>query len=904
LARILNLLPGRRRRLETDFERELKYHLDRRIADLQLSGLSESEARRQAIHEFGSVDAVQEEVRETWTSRWLDHLNRDVRYALRTLMRNPSFAVTAVLSLALGIGANAAMFSLIDQILLRSLPVSEPERLVHLDWKGYAVATSWGSGNLMSYPLCRELNEQEQFFNGVFCRHPTTVNFSTGQQHEPVRAELVSGSFFSVLGLSPALGRLIDPSDDVRPGGHPVVVLSYNYWQNNLGGAQEVVGRKVLINNHPMTVIGIAPASFTSVDPLEVPVLWIPAMMTREAIPELGARLLDRRTVWMHVFARVQPGMTAEQAKSRIQPWFRSMLDADMRLESFPSVTNEQRAVYLASTVELHPAARGLSLRAGFLERPIRLLAAGTLLLLMLACLNVAGLLVARGAARARELTTRVALGATRRRITEQLLAESTLIVLGGCLLGLLAAPAASRVLVSYLTPDGDLSFRFDARVFLFASVAGLVAVVLCGLVPALQFGHKSLIASINDRSHGTSRGAVRLRKAIVVAQMGFALVLLIAAGLFVQTLARLLAKDRGFDSQSLVAFAVNPPGIGYSDSASVQVMRDLHRALTELPVVERAALSNSSLLSGGSFRRTLTIQSAERMVTERTVPGLRVSPGFFATLGTRVITGREFNDSDVPRADERSFRSVIVNQSFAQRYFGSRNPVGQRIGVGGQPDTPTNIEIVGVVEDISFRLIREPEPEHVFFPFGQPGPLSADGSFVVRVRGKPESAFPLIRAAVAQINPALPVNNLSTIDERVDRSLGTERMLATLSSGFGAIALLLSVVGLYGIVSFTVLQRRQEIGVRAALGATRSDALWLVIRDGLLMVGAGIAVALPFAWALRRLVEASLFGVGAFDAPTIAFASGLLIIVSLVATMRPAWRAASVSPTEALRFD
>ncbi|MEX2285310.1 MAG: ABC transporter permease [Gemmatimonadota bacterium] len=904
MPRIFNLLPWRRSRLEYDLDRELRYHIDSRVEELKRSGLSEAAARRQTGLEFGSIDDVQEEVRDTWTWHWLDHLSRDFRYAGRTLLRNPGFAAAAVLSLALGIGANAAIFSLVDQVLLRPLPVNEPERLVHLDWKGWSVSSSWGSGNLMSYAHCRELNERGQFFDGVFCRHPTQVNFSTGQQHEPVRAEIVSGSFFPVLGVQPELGRLIGPSDDRQPGAHPVAVLSYGFWQNHFGGARDVIGRKLLINNHPMTVIGIAPASFKGVDPIENPALYLPAMMTQQAVPELGPRVLDRRTVWMHVFARLDPDMTAVQARARIQPWFKSMLDADMRLESFPSVTGEQRAIYLASSLELLPAARGFSIQRAALERPLWVLLGGTSLLLLLAGLNVAGLLLARGAARSREITTRAALGATRSRITSQLLVESALIALGGGLLGLMVAPAVSRALLSFRSQVTDLSFQFDRRFLLFAALVSLVTLAVCGLAPALQAGRRSLISSFNDRSGSTTGGAVRIRKTIVVAQMAFTLILLIGAGLFVQTVARLYAKDRGFDSGRLVILSVNAPAIGYSDSAAVQLMRDLQRKLQDLPGIERAAVSNSSLLSGGSFRRSLTIQSTERIVTEQTIPGLRVSPGFFATLGTRLIAGREFNQSDVPRAEESRYRSVIVNQSFARRYFGTRNPVGQRIGVGNQPDTPTTIEIVGVIEDISFRLIREEEPEHVFFPFGHPSAQSADGSFVLRVRGNPESVFPSIRAAVAEMNPALPVGSLTTLDDQVDRSLGTERMLATLSSGFGAIALLLSVVGLYGVVSFVVMQRRQEIGVRVALGATRSAAVWLITRDALIMIIAGIGIALPAAWALRRLVETQLFGVGAFDGPTIAAAICLLALVALGAALRPAWRAASVSPTEALRFD
>lgn len=390
-----------------------------------------------------------------------------------------------------------------------------------------------------------------------------------------------------------------------------------------------------------------------------------------------------------------------------------------------------------------------------------------------------------------------------------------------------------------------------------------------------------------------------------MVGQLAFTLILLIGAGLFVQTLARLQAKDLGFARSSLLMFRVEPDAIGYSASDAPQLVRDLLRRLQSVPAVERAAVANSSMLTGGSARRALTIQSDGRIVTERPVPIMRVGPGFFSTLGTPVIAGRDFNEGDTRDVEKTGYRSVIVNESFARRYFGGGNPVGHLVGVGDRPETITSIEIVGMIQDFSFRYVRDDEePEHVFFPFAQTGPLAGNGAIYLKVRGKPESAFASIRAAVGEIDARLPLIALTTLEDQIDRFLKSERMLATLSSAFGAIALLLSVVGLYGVMSFVVTQRTQEIGVRLALGATRPATVWLITRDALIVVGAGIAMALPPAWALRRLVEAELFGVRAFDGPTIALASCLLALVALGAAMLPAWRAASISPTEALRLE
>jgi putative ABC transport system permease protein len=714
----------------------------------------------------------------------------------------------------------------------------------------------------------------------------------------------VSGSYFSALGVRPEAGRLIDRSDDLQPGAHPVVVLSHNYWRNVLGGARDTVGRQILVNNTPMTVIGIAPASFTGVDPLAVPALWIPAMMKQQATPEWD-RLLDRRAAWMHVFARLRPGMTAERAEVGLQPWFKSMLDADTRREGFPTVTAELRRTFLASTLELFPAARGLSNVRGALQRPLLVLMWGTSLLVLLSSLNVASLLLARGAARIREITTRVALGASRGRITSQLLAEGLLIALAGGWLGLLAAPAVSQVLLLYLPADAELSTRIDLRVFLFAHLASVVTGGLCGLAPAWQAGRGSLIASIKERSSAAGGGAVPLRKAIVVAQLAFTLVLLIGAGLFVQTLARLQTRDLGFARSQLIMFRVEPDAIGYSPSDAPRFLHDLLRTLQAVPGVEHAAVANISMMTGGSPRRILTIEADRRTVTDRAVPMMRVGPGFFSTLGTPVIAGREFTEDDARDVEKAGYRAIIVNESFARRYFGNLSPIGRRVGQGNQPDTITSIEIVGVVKDISFRFVRnDQEPEHVFFPFAGTGPLAGNGSFYLRVRGAPESAFASIRAAIEKIDARLPLVSLTTVEERIDHALKSERMLATLSSGFGVIALLLSVVGLYGVMSFVVTRRTQEIGVRLALGATRASAVWMIIRDALIMIVAGTGIALPVAWGLKRVVEAELFGVGAFDGPTVALASCLLGLVALGAAMIPAWRAASVSPTEALRLE
>jgi putative ABC transport system permease protein len=905
MRKIANLLGRRRRaRMEEDLDRELRYHFDRRVEDMRAAGIAEDEARRRVAIEMGGIDQVQEDVRETWTWRWIEDAIRDARYAARSLARSPGFTATAVLSLAIGVGASAAIFSLVDQVLFRLLPVREPERLVAVDWNGNSLSYGWGPGAYMSYPLCRDLMKQDRFFDGVLCRFPTVVMLASGEgrQAEPVGAEIVSGSYFPVLGVVPAMGRHFDEQDDVQPGAHPVVVLSHAYWQTALGGAPDVVGRKVLLNGFPMTVVGVASPRFRGMDIGEAPAVWIPASMKAQATPEWD-RLLDRRAGFMQVFGRLRPGVGADEAQAGLLPWFKTMLDEDMRREGFPKVTAEQRAQFLASTITVRPAPLGRSNFRQRMDRPLVVLMAGTLLLLVLASLNVASLSLARAAARSREIRTRIALGASRVRIATLLLADSLLVALAGGSLGLVVAPLVSRSLLSFLPQEAagvDLSPAMDGRVFVFAFLVSALAGVSCGMAPAWQAGRVPLIGSLKQRWSGGAD--VRARKALVVGQIAFTLILLIGAGLFVQTLARLVGQGPGFETAHVVTFGLNLKRVGYTQENAQRATQRILAELRSLPEGAGLGVAGNTLLQGGSWNNFLTVEAGRRFVTDRPVHLNPVTPGFFATLGTRVIAGRDFDGRDArPAGETGGPRSAVVNESFARRYFPGGSPVGARFGLGDQADARADMEIVGVVRDFSYHNLRE-QTEQAFLPLFE-GTLSG-GWFYLRVRGAPESSLASVRTAVARVDPAVPLLGLRTFDDQVARSLTTERMLATLSTGFAAIALLLSVVGLYGVMAFVVTSRTTEIGVRMALGATRGRAVSLVVADAAAMIALGTALALPCIWAAGRVVEAQLYGVTAIDAPTIAAASLLLTLVALAAAMLPAWRAASISPTEALRFE
>ena len=610
MKRILNWF--RLRRLESDLDRELQYHIDRRVTDLIHSGLPEPEARRRVALELGGATQVREEVRDIWLTRWLRDFVYDLRFSARSFLRSPSFTATAVLSLALGIGATTAIYSLVDQVVLRALPVDHPERLVLIDWNGDQMAETFGTDNLMSYPICRDLQQQKQFFDGVFCRAATTINLSTGGEPRLTAAELVSGTYFSVLGVSPALGRLLTIDDDQVPGSSPVVVLSYDFWKNQFGGAADIVGRKVLVNQYPMTVVGVAAPTFHGIDVGEIPSLWIPAVMSAQAIPGFDT-MLDRRTRWMQILGRLKQNVSLAEAQTGLQPWFKAMLDEDTRRTDFSRVSAEQRRRFLASTLELTPAPQGHSVLRHNLSRPLWVLFVATAVLLALACLNVAGLFLARGSARQREISTRLALGASRGRIGRQLLADSVLLAFAGGLLGVVMAPIAVRALIAFLphnTAANDLQANVDTRLLLFAFLVSLATGFLAGSAPALQAGRKSLDSSLRERG-GTPFGGLSLRRAIVTAQIAFTLILVIAAGLFVRTLSGLLAKGPGFDTSSLISFGIKPALNGYSPAEANRLIRRISEGIRSSRSTQASAIAHVQLLLGGAWNNSLTIQES-----------------------------------------------------------------------------------------------------------------------------------------------------------------------------------------------------------------------------------------------------------------------------------------------------
>jgi predicted permease len=894
----------RRRSLERSLDRELQYHFDRRVADHTSAGIPEPEARRRVAVELGLAQ-VRDEVRDIWLTRWFRDFLYDLRFSARSFLRSPGFTAATLLSLALGIGATTAIYSLVDQVILHALPVRGPGRLVLVDWNGDDLITyQTGSLNLMPYPICRDLQQQTRFFDGVLCRAEIEVNLTAGGDPRPVAAEIVSGSYFPVLGVGPALGRVIEPEDDTAPGAGPVVVLSYDFWQAQFGGAADIVGRKVLIGRHPMTVVGVAAAGFRGVDVGAVPAIWIPTSMYADANLDTGDEdLLHGHTRWLQILARLRSDVTLAQAQTGLQPWFKAWLQDSALRPGFPRISADHRREYLATTLELTSAPQGHSPLRRSLSQPLWLLFAATGVLLSLACLNVAGLFLARGSARGREIGTRLALGASRGRIGRQLLADSLLLAVTGGVLGAAVAPMAIRGLIAFLPHElagNALRDTLSLRLLTFAFFVSLAAGLLSGLAPALRAGGDGLVSSLRERG-GTGFAGVRLRKTIVTLQVAFSLILLIGAALFLRTLTSLLAKGPGFDTSGLLSFCIAPTQNGYSDADASRLVRRLDEQVRALPAARSSAAARFAFLNGGAWSNFVTMQTDHRTVTDGIVNFNAVSPGFFSTLGVRLLAGRDFDQSDTLPVGEIGPRCAIVNEAFVKRYLAGRNPLGVLIARGGSSDVKPDSRIVGVVADMSYRGVRD-HSEQVFFPLFEHDDTGA--TFYIKVRGAPEQAIPSIRRLVRQDDPRLPILWFRTLDDQVNRSLSTERLLAALSGGFGALALTLSLIGLYGVMSFVVTRRTREIGIRLALGATGASAIRLVLRDALVMIAAGVALALPCVAALGKLVQSQLFGVTATDPATIAAAAMVLAAGALAAAFIPAWRASNVSPTDALRLE
>ena len=828
---------------------------------------------------------------------------QDLKYSLRSLRKSPVFLSVAILSLALGIGANTAIFTLIHQLILQPLPVRNPEELVMLAGRGKHYGGNNGRDKL-SYPMYREIRDQNQVFSGMFCTFPQTVSATFQGRTELIGADFVSGNYFPVLGISAAAGRVFTASDDLIQGGHPLAVLSYGYWRARFGADSGIVGKQIVINGRALTIVGVSQAGFDGVEPGRAPQIRVPVTMIDQLPPSDFPRLNNERFRWAEVFGRLKPGVTIEKAQAGLQPLFHQILNQEVTKQPFSKASSLVKQEFLRMWMEVMPGSKGRSNLRRTYATPLFALMGMVALVLLIACSNLANLLIARASARQKEIAVRLALGAGRGRLIRQLLVESLALAAAGGALGIGLAMLIVQALIDFL-PQGQtplsLTNRPDGDVLAFTFAVSILAGAIFGLAPALESTRMRLANTLKDQAGGVVRGgSAGLRKGLVVAQVSLSLLLLIGAGLFVESLQNLKMLNPGFEVKNLVAFDADPTMSRYDPAWTSEYYRRLGERIRSLPAVESHAFAVVPVLEDNEWDNWITIEGYAVKPDERPDPHVQFcSPGFFDTLKIPLVAGRDFTDRDVKGAP----KVAIVNQKFVKKYFGKLSAMGRHFGFGIDPGTKLDIEIVGIAGDTKYENMREEIPEEMYIPYEQKGSASSVAVYV-RARGAAPALFNELRAAVRGVDADVPVYGMRTLENQLEISLLTERLLATLSTVFGGLATLLAALGLYGVMAFLVARRTREIGIRMALGAGQASVVWMVMRETLILAGIGVTIGLAGAYALTRLIQAQLFGVQATDLLTMAAASLAIAAVAALAGYVPARRATSIDPMDALRFE
>jgi len=832
----------------------------------------------------------------------------DLRYALRGLRRSPLFATVAILSLALGIGANTAIFMLIDQILLRKLPVSHPEQLVMLYQQGANMGSNMGS-RMHSYPLYQDLQQKAEPLAEVLCRRLFDASVNVDNQTERVDAEMVSGNYFTTLGVKPALGRVFNSQEDDRIyQGHPVVVLSYAYWVSRFARDPNIVGKKILVNNYPMTVVGVSAEGFAGLDPARSPQIRVPILMKPVMVPEWSwVHLDDRRARWVQVFGRLKPGYTVESARAPIQGLFTQIRAYEMTLPAAKEWSKYSRDEFMKGRLQVTEASLGYSSLRNDFSTALVVLMCMVGLVLLIACANVANLLIARGFMRQREIAVRLSLGSSRGRLVKQLLVESLVLSCAGGLLGLGVAFFLTRALLA-LIPSQDQPLLItphpDARILAFTLGLTFVTGIVFGLLPALRASRPDPWTTLKDTmgSIAGAGGSLFLRKGLVTAQVALSFLLLFGAGLFVRSLQNLKTTDTGVALDNLVTFQLAPALAGYDDQRASIFYRQLLERLRATPGVVSVGQATVPILAGDEWDSSMAVEGHQFKDGEDMQAFMNaISPDYFKTMKIALVEGRDFRESDAKEITPGSPNGVaIVNRRFAEHFFAGKSAIGKRLGWGGGPKRKLTIEIVGVVADSLYEGPREGVHRQVFVPAW--GKNSA--VFYIRTQSGSSTTYNQIRNEVRQLDSGIPVYAMKTVESQLDETLLTDRLIAMLSAGFGLLATLLASIGLYGVMAFVVARRKKELGIRLALGAQPGFVIWSVMREVLLLLAIGLVVGIPAAMALGRYVATQLYGIEPRDPAIAAWTVLLLTVVSALAGFIPAQRASRIDPILALRHE
>lgn len=829
-------------------------------------------------------------------------LPTDVKHAIRGLFRSPLFSIVAILSLALGIGANTAIFTLIDQILLRKLPVKNPGELVMLYQSGPHSGSNMGS-RMHSYPIYQEYQKRAEPLAEVLARRLADASISIDNQTERIDIEMVSGNFFTMLGVGPAAGRVFSSQEDDQVyQGHPVVVISYDYWNRRFARDPNAIGKKILVNNYPMTIVGVSAAGFNGIDPARSPQMRVPILMKPVIVPEWGwVHISDERTRWVQVFARLKPGHTVESAQAPLQGLFTQIRAHEMTLPGAKNWSPFIRERFMTGQLRVEKADIGYSPLRNDFSTALVVLMAMVGLVLLIACANVANLLIARGFMRQREIAVRLSLGATRGQLVRQLLTESVLLSLIGGALGVGLSVALTRGLIALIPQQQPLLVQPtpDLRILGFTFALTLLTGVVFGLLPALRASRPDQWATLKDTvgAIAGTGGSLFLRKGLVAAQVALSFLLLFGAGLFVRSLQNLQTTDTGLQMDNLITFRLSPALSGYTDERTNNFYTELLDRLRGSAGVKSAGFAVVSLLAGDEWDSTTSVEGHEAKDGEDMQAFMNaLSPGYFETMGIRFVEGRDFTRLDI----KQDPKVAIVNRKFAQHFFKDKSAIGKRLGRGSGPGTKFEIEIVGVVEDSLYEGPREGVRRQVFWA----GWGRSSVTFYVRTTDASAGAFNLVRNEVKRLDGAMPVYDVKTVQGQLDETLLTDRLIALLSAGFGLLATLLASIGLYGVMAFIVARRRKELGIRLALGAEPSGVLWIVMREVVILLTIGLAVGVPSAIALGRYVSSQLYGIEPND-PWIAIGTmALLAAVSLAAGLIPASKASRIDPILALRYE
>ena len=841
----------------------------------------------------------------------MQRLIQDIRYALRQLTHAPGFAATVIITLALGIGANAAIFTIFDQVLLRMLPVQKPRELVRFEWTGAfsGSASSFGgdSSNYFSYPMYKDLRDKNAVFTGVLAAVRGGVGVSWNDQAENKDAEIVSGNYFNLLGLKPAVGRLFTDADDTAKNANPVVVLAYDYWKTHFNASRDVAGKTLLINGHPFTILGVGPAGFHSAIDGYTPGVFVPISMEEVAMPWAASRddLNNHQSIWLTLIARLKPGVTRQQAEVSLGPLWHALRAQE--LTGYGSVSARFKDRFLNQThLSVKDDSTGFMPAHADLRTPLMVLMGMVSVLAAMCAINVATLLLLRAAGRVREISMRYALGAARLRIISQLLAEGGVLGACGAIAGVLISPLIAHTLVGMISNSDDptqtpYSASVDVRILLFALALSILVTLLFSAAPALQFLRPRLAETLRQNTGTASRASQRFRKVAVGLQISLTVLLLGGAGLFLRTLTYLRSQNVGFQTAHLVSFDVDPTIAGYGDDRTAAVETNVMDALREIPGVQQAAGTTDPELSGDSSGSNFSVQGHvspedEDMTFE--TPG--ISTNYFATLRQPILVGREFSSADAKGATQ----VAVVNLTFAKRFYGSpQNALGRLLGFGQGNKEKYDITIVGVVGDVRHQNMHDAPRGTIYRPYLQQAHPTGLRMYVFTGQ-KPESIESAIRERIHRLDPKLVVDGMRTMEQQIDISVSNQRALAMLAAGFSSLAMLMTAVGLYGVLAFATSQRTREIGVRMALGAQRSSVVILVMREMALTAVIGVAVALPAAFGLSRLLVSQLYGVQPGDPLTLLACVLISALMVILAAAIPARRAASVDPMNALRSE